>query len=77
MASFPFCTIHESRLRGLEKKGFLPPKDVLWWRLEGEGEVPRPGDDEVVVLASFYERGFGLPLHPFMRGLLHHYQLEI
>jgi hypothetical protein len=39
--------------------------------------VPHPGDDEVVVLASFYERGFGLPLHPSMRGLLNYYQLEV
>jgi hypothetical protein len=39
--------------------------------------VPRPRDDEVIMLASFYERGFGLPLHLFMRGLLHYYQGEI
>jgi hypothetical protein len=39
--------------------------------------VPCPGDDEVVMLASFYECGFGLPLHPFMHGLLHYYQLEV
>jgi hypothetical protein len=35
--------------------------------------VVHPRDDEVVVLASFYERGFGLPLQPFVRGLLHYY----
>jgi hypothetical protein len=77
MTSFPPCAICESHLRGLEKKGFLPSKDVSGWRLEAEGEVPRPRDDEVIVLASFYERGFGMPLHPFMRGLLHYYQVEI
>lgn len=77
MVLFPSCMIRESHLRGLERKGFLPPKDLLRWRLEGEGEVPHPGDDELVELASFYECGFSLPLHAFMRGLLHHYQLEI
>jgi hypothetical protein len=41
--------IREIRLYGLDKKGFLPPKDVSVWRLEGEGEVPRPEDDEVVI----------------------------
>lgn len=39
--------------------------------------MPRPGDDELVVLASFYEREFGLPLHPFVGGLPHYYQLEV
>jgi hypothetical protein len=38
--------------------------------LEKEGDVPLPPDDEEVVLAPFYECGFGLPLHPFNRGLL-------
>lgn len=36
-----------------------------------------PHDGEVVVLASFYERDFGLPLHLFMRGLLFYYGLEL
>lgn len=44
--------------------------EALGWRLEDEGEVPQPRDDEVVMLSSFYERGFRLPLDPFVRGLL-------
>lgn len=39
--------------------------------------MPHPRNDEVIVLVSFYERRFGLCLHPFMRGLLHYYQLEV
>jgi hypothetical protein len=35
--------------------------------LEKEGDVSLPRDDKVVVLAPFYEREFGLPLHPFVR----------
>jgi hypothetical protein len=31
----------------------------------------------VVVLVSFYERGFGLPLHSFVQGLLFYYKLEL
>jgi hypothetical protein len=34
-----------------------PPKAVSRWRLEKEGDVPLPQDDEVVVLALFYEHG--------------------
>jgi hypothetical protein len=66
-----------SRLLGLEKKAFIPPKEVSRWRLEVEGKVPHPSDDEVVMLVSFYEREFVLPLHPFVCGLLHDYQLKI
>jgi hypothetical protein len=61
----------------LEKKGFFPSEDVSRWRLEAKGEVPHPRDDEVIMLASLYERGFGLPFHLFMCGLLHYYQVEI
>ena len=52
MASFPTCSIQESRRLGLEKKGFIPTNEVSRWRLESEGEVPCPRDDKVVVLAS-------------------------
>lgn len=62
----------------MEKKGFLsPPQDVSGWKLEAEGEVPRHRDDEVIVFAYFYERGFGSPLHRLVHGLLHYYQVEI
>jgi hypothetical protein len=77
MASFLACSIQESRLLGLEKKGFIPTKEVSGWRLKGEGEVPHPRDDEMVVLTSFCECSFGLPLHPFVRGILYYYQTKI
>jgi hypothetical protein len=70
MVSFPVSLIRESRLLCLEKKGFIPSREASEWRLESEGEVPCPGDSEVVMLASFYERGFDLPLHHFVCVLL-------
>jgi hypothetical protein len=73
MASFLACSIRVSRLQCLEKKRFMPTKEILQWRLEGEGEVSRLRNDEVVVLASFYERGFSLLLHPFMREILQYH----
>jgi hypothetical protein len=30
-----------------------------------------------VVLSSFFQRGFGLPTCEFLRGLLHHYKIEL
>jgi hypothetical protein len=43
-------------------------KKVLGCRLEGEGEVPHPGDNDVVELASFYERGLVRPCIPLYGG---------
>ena len=66
-----------TRLAILEKKGFLPSRVVSGSRLPELGSLPDPRGNEIVVLAPFYERGFGLPLHPFVRGLLFFYGLEI
>lgn len=59
------------------EEGVHPCEGGLRWRLEGKGEVPHPRDDDVVVLASLSECEFGLPLHPFVRRILHYYRLEI
>jgi hypothetical protein len=73
----PLSFITRECLKDLEKKGFLPLDSVSGWRLEEGGDAPAPRDGDIVVLASFYERGFGLPLDPFVRGLLFYYGLEL
>lgn len=60
MASFPFCSILRDHAKG-EKKGFLDPVEVLRWRSEQDGRLPKPRDDEVVILASFCEYDFSHP----------------
>jgi Putative gypsy type transposon len=77
MDKFPRCDLREDRLRGLEKKGFLPARGVSGARLPQDPRNPVPEDGETLVLAAFYERGLGLPLHPFVRGLLFHYGLQL
>jgi hypothetical protein len=77
MDVFPLCPATQERLEDLKRKEFLPPESVSSWRLEEGGSAPAPRDREVVVLASFYERGFRLPLHPFVWGLLFYYTLEL
>ena len=72
----PFFTTR-SWLEGLEAKGFLPPKPISGWHLEEKGGALVPHDGKVVVLSSFYEHGFRLPLHPFVWGLLFYYGLEL
>ena len=46
-------------------------------RIPGEEEVPAPHDDERVCFQSFSQHVFSLPLHPFVRGLLFAYQLQL
>jgi hypothetical protein len=66
MASFPACSIRDNRFLDMERKGFLPHKELSRSRFDKDGDVPLPRDDELVVLAPFYEREFRLPLHPFV-----------
>jgi hypothetical protein len=61
----------------------------IWWDLRvtwcilvhpgspnGEG-IPTPNSNEIVVLSSFFQRGFYLPTCEFLCGLLHHYEIEL
>ena len=46
-------------------------------RIPGDEEVPAPRVDERVCFQSFFLRGFSLPIHPFVRGLLFAYHLQL
>src|ERR1044071_6589854 len=46
-------------------------------RIPGDEEVLVPHADEGVCFQSFFPRGFALPIHPFLRGLLCAYQLQL
>jgi hypothetical protein len=37
----------------------------------------RPPEGYVVSFMAFHERGFGVPASPFMRALLHYYNVEL
>jgi hypothetical protein len=40
-------------------------------------DIPTPHTNEIVVLSSFFQHRFGLPTCEFLRGLHHHYQIEL
>src|SRR3954462_6473367 len=46
-------------------------------RIPGDEQVPVPTADERVCFQAFFTRGFALPIHPFVRGLLYAYQLQL
>jgi hypothetical protein len=70
-------TMTEAKIRALEKRGLLRPKEEVEWRAAA-GEVFSCEDvKEQVVFASFFERGFNLPAGDFFRSLLYYYELEL
>src|SRR3954462_13659614 len=46
-------------------------------RLPGDESIPAPTPDERVCFQAFFPRGFALPLHPFVRGLLYSYRHQL
>ena len=67
----------DAKITALEKNGVLPSHDVLPRRPAAGETSPTPQADEVVVFGEFFERGFSIPVHPFLRRLLDFYGLEL
>jgi hypothetical protein len=57
--------------------GLLPPKTEVEWRAAAGEEFPSEDVKEQVVFASFFERGFNLPVGDLFHGLLYYYRLEL
>jgi hypothetical protein len=74
---FQKSTLDESEIRKLVRNHFLPGWEVLRWRPAIGEDIPTPNTNEIVVLSSLFQRGFGLPTCEFLRGLLHHYEIEL
>jgi hypothetical protein len=68
---------NESEIRKLIASYFLLDREVLQWHPSASEEIPTPNANEIVVFASFFQRGLGLPVPDFLCGLLDHYQIEL
>ena len=60
-------------LEDLRDRALLPPWEEMKTRAPGKDVIPSPCDGERVCFVDFLPRGFGFPLHPFLRGLLYVY----
>ena len=61
-------------LEGLVRRGLLRPLTAAEeWRLPGEEDKPQPLKGYVLSFTHFHERGFAMPTHQFLRGLLDYY----
>jgi hypothetical protein len=67
----------DGEIRNLIASYFLPNREVLQWHPATGKDIPTPNTNEIVVFASFFQRGFELPVCDFLRGLLDHYQIEL
>jgi hypothetical protein len=74
---FQKSTVDERKIWKLVQNHFLPDWEVLRWRPANGEDIPTPNTNEIVVLSSFFQRGFGLPTCEFLRGLLHHYEIKL
>ncbi|RLN04201.1 orf3 [Panicum miliaceum] len=69
-------TMTDADIEVLVAQGLLQDKAISGWRSCTGEAFPSEDRMETVVFRSFYEKGFGLPLGAFFRGLLHYYGLE-
>ena len=78
MESWCRSNITSQRLEGLIRRGLLRPLSAFTeWLLPGDEDEPSPLEEYVVSFALFHERGFAVPAHKFLRGLLDYYQVEL
>jgi hypothetical protein len=77
---WPFSTVAVEDLETLVVDGLLRPlSDGLQpeWMAPSSEADPTPPSGYVLSNIPFHERGFGVPASRFMRGLLHHYGVEL
>ena len=74
-----------AQLAKLQVQGYLPPSGLVPVRAgltSNTGEAlaekfPNPNQGERVCFVSFLLRGVRFPIHPFLRGLLEYYGLQL
>ena len=78
MDSWYCSNVTHARMEGLIKCGLLHGRtDVAEWLVPGREDAPAPPNGYVVSYVPFHECRLVVPPHPFFRGLLHHYEIEL
>jgi hypothetical protein len=57
--------------------GVLHNQELGGWRAPEGERFPDPRPGEIIVFENFFKKGFGVPVHPFLEGLLLYYEIEI
>jgi len=64
-------------LNDLVGMGLLHSQELGGWRAPEGESFPDPRAGEIVVFEDFFKRGFGIPVYPFLQGLLLYYEIRI
>ena len=67
----------EKKIQALVADGVLADRQMIPWRPAAGHEFPSPEAGEVIVFDPFFYRGFSLPAHPFLKGLLAFYGISL
>ena len=57
--------------------GLLHNHELGGWRAPEGESYPDPRVGEIVVFEDYFKRGLGVPVHPFLQGLLLYYEIRI
>ena len=79
------CFVPHLQLSRLQTHGYLPLEDLVFVRagLASIGNdtlaenFPNPNKEERVCFVQFLLRGLGFPIHPFLRGILEFYVIQL
>ena len=66
-------TATEEDIKNLVVGGFLVPRELSVYRCALGQDVLAPDSGEIVVFINFFCRGFGVPIHWFVRDLLRYH----
>ena len=69
--------VTEPLLEAFAREGLIPAREIGGWRAPVKENKPAPRPHERVVHIPFIERGFSLPPHDFVRGLLNFYGIQL
>ena len=61
---------NEAALNRLVEDGVLPNRVMAGWHLAHGESFSSPRGNELVVFEDYFYRGFGVPIHPFLHGLI-------
>ena len=68
---------NEAALNRLVEDGVLPDRVTVGWRLAHGESFSTPRDDELVVFEDYFYHRFGVPIHPFLHGLIDYYEIHL
>ena len=68
---------NEAALNQLVVDGVLPDRATMGWRPAAGESFPTSHGDELVVFEDYLYRGLGVPIHPFLCGLIDYYRINL